>query len=437
MLISGPVETTWLLSKYHLRATRRRQYVSRLQKWGLRRYGLHQNTKEALSAPTTKARQLDGSSGEDAALSKSLRYHQSNCFWCDPASPNYPEIQQNFRLAIKHGVLSNGEMSRRLGLADFYLAAKNFDDAWSLYAEVLYRPYKCSDLDRVFIAVKVLYSSTHFNLQRTAKYHLIYLLFMDKESPRAAAKPLWMTHLLHGVICLTRGDLNLATLHMEKAAELGDLDGDSSHEGRSLDAQRALISKVARRSRRVKGKLDGTLSTLRKPPKPLWISLLDWCLKQVEGCGYLVMLNSSVEKPWTKVPSLQSFKDFERIALFCYLWKEFREVQRTEAQRTQSQAAPSEEETIVVVVESLEQILRIPAPMIFSTISSMGEYVEMAGFPTVYPDFTLGQINRQAVENLMRLTNTDLWPSNWNGLNDRNANLFVSTYSSLCTLILR
>jgi hypothetical protein len=297
--------------------------------------------------------------------------------------------------------------------------------------ESICRSFVSSDLDRVFIAVKVLYSSIHFNLQGTAKDHLIYLLFMYEESPRAGAKPLWMMHLLRGVICQTRGDLNLATLHMEKAAELGDMDDDSSHEGRSLDAQKALISKVARRLQRMKSKLDGILSIPRKLPQPLWISLLNWCLKQVEGCGYLVMLDSSVEKPWTKVPSLQSFKDFERIALFCYLWKEFREVQRTEAQRAQSQVSPSSEETIVVVVESLEQILRIPAPMIFPTISSMGAYVEMAGFPTVYPDFTLGQINRQAVENLMRLTNPDLWPSNWNGLNDRNANLFISTYTSL------
>src|ERR1700722_859888 len=161
------------------------------------------------------------------------------------------------------------------------------------------------------------------------------------------------------------------------------------------------------------------------------VMLLNWCLKQVEGCGYLAMLDSSVEKPWTKVPSLQSFRDSERIALFCYLWKEFREAQRTETQRTQSQAAPSSEETIVVVVESLEQILQIPAPMIFSTISSMRAGVEMTGFPTVYPDFTLGQINRQAVENLMRLTDIDLWPSNWNNLDDRYDNLFISTYASL------
>jgi hypothetical protein len=264
---------------------------------------------------------------------------------------------------------------------------------------------------------------------------------MDEGSPRAAAKPPWMMHLLRGVICQTRGDLNLATLHMEKAAELGDLGDDSSHEGRSLGAQRALISEVAGRLQRVKSELDGILSTLPKSPKPQWIScfyratmfqdwstviLLNWCLKQVEGCGYLAMLDSSVEKPWTKVPSLRSFKDFERIALFCYLWKEFKE-----AQRTQSQAAPSSEETIVVVVESLEQILQIPAPLIFSTISSMGADVEMAGLPTVQPDFTLGQINRQAVENLMRLTEIDLWPSNWNNLDDRYADLFISTYASL------
>ena len=84
-----------------------------------------------------------------------------------------------------------------------------------------------------------------------------------------------------------------------------------------------------------------------------------------------------------------------------------------------------------MVVESLEQILQIPAPMIFSTISSMRADVETAGLPTVQPDYTLGQINRQAVENLMRLTEIDLWPSYWNNLDDRYANLFISTYASL------
>ena len=159
-------------------------------------------------------------------------------------------------------------MSRKLDLADFYLAAKNFDDVWSLYAEVLYRSNECSDLCRLLVAFKVLYSSFHFNLQGTAKDHLIYLLFTDEESPRAAAKPLWMMHLLRGVICQTRGDLSLATLHMEKAAELGDLGDDSPHEGRSLDAQSALISEVAGRLQRVKSELDGILSTLPKPLKP-------------------------------------------------------------------------------------------------------------------------------------------------------------------------
>jgi hypothetical protein len=264
---------------------------------------------------------------------------------------------------------------------------------------------------------------------------------MDGKGPMAAAKPLWMMHLLRGVICQTRGDLNLATLHMEKAAELGDLGDDSSHEGRSLDAQRALISEVAKRLRRAKSELDRILSILPKPPSHLLTSsfyldwptfiLLNWCLKQVEECGYLVMLDSSVEKPWTKAPSLQSFKDFERISLFCYLWKEFREVQRTEAQRTQLQAAPSSEETIVVVVESLEQILQIPAPMIFSTISSVGANVEMVHLQIVYPDFTSGQINRQAAENLMRLTDIDLWRSNQNNLDDRYADLLIPAYASL------
>jgi hypothetical protein len=396
---------------------------------------LHQNTKGAPSALTTKARQFDRGSGEDATLSKSLRYHQSKCRWCELASPNCPEIQQNFRLAIKHGALSEDEVSRKLDLADFYLAAKNFDDAWSLYAEVLYRSYECSDLDRLLIAVKVLYTSIRFNLQGTAKDHLICLLFMDKESPRVAAKPLWMMHLLRGMRCQTRGDLSRATLHMQRARELGDLGDNISHQGRSLDAQRALISEATGRLQRTKNELDRTLpkraQTSRFYRAALLQSestdiLLQWCLKQVREFDYVDMLGSTVEKPWTKVPSLQSFKDFERTALFCYLWKEYRK-----AQRTQLHAAPSVEETIVMAVKSLEQSLQIPAPMIFSTVSSMATHVETAGFPTVYWDLTLGQINRQATENLRKMINIYSSRVSLDNVNDKYANLFISADASL------
>ena len=309
---------------------RRKQYVSRLQKWGLRRYGLQRNTQGASSAPTTIAQQFDGCIGEDAAFSKSLSYHQSKCSWCKPVSSNPALIQQNVQLARKYGPLSEEEAGRKLDLADYYLAAKDFGDAWSIYAEVLYRTYECSELDRLLITLKVLYSSVHFNLLWTTKAHFICQLFVDPESPRAAAKPLWMMHLLRGIKCQKRGDLDVATLHMQRAAELGDLCDNISHQGQNLNAQKALISEVARRLQRMKSELDGILiKWTRNPPSYRAVllqsssmeGLLQWCVKQVEGCSYLDMLDSSMEKPWTKVPSLQSFKNFERTALFCYLWK--------------------------------------------------------------------------------------------------------------------
>ena len=56
-----------------------------------------------------------------------------------------------------------------------------------------------------------------------------------------------------------------------------------------------------------------------------------------------------------------------------------------------------------MVVESLEQSLQIPAPMIFSTISSMRARVERARSLTVYLDLTPEQIIKQAAENLRKL----------------------------------
>lgn len=327
-------------------------------------------------------------------------------------------------------------MGRKLGLADYYLAAKDFGDAWSLYAEVLYRSYECSELDRLLIAVKVLHSLVHPNILWTAKNHYICQLFVDQESKRATAKPLWMMHLLRGIICQKRGDLDVATLHMQRAAELGDMCDNISHQGRSLIAQKALISEVAGRLQRTKSELDGMLDGMpirsrRDSPSYKAVllqsssmeKLLKWCLKQVKGCGYLNMLDSSIEKPWTKVPSLQSFKNFERTPLFCYLWKKYRE-----AQRTQLHAAPSVEKTIVMVVESLEQRLQIPAPMIFSTISSMRTRVERAGFLTVYLDLTPEQIIRRAAENLRELASIYSSHLSLDYLNDDYANLFVSAY---------
>jgi hypothetical protein len=289
-------------------------------------------------------------------------------------------------------------VGRKLDLANYYLAAKDFDDAWSLYAEVLYRSYEYSELDRLLSAVKVLYSSIRLNRLWTAEGHFIFQLFINKESPRAGA-------------------------------ELGGLCDNISHQGRSLDAPKVLISEITRYLRRVKSKLDKALTERARASSfyeavQLQSSsiekLLQWCLKQVEGWRYLDMLHSSIEKPLNKVPSLQSFENFERTALFCYLWKEY-----GEAQRTQLHAAPLEEKTIVMVVESLEQNLQIPAPMIFSTISYM-VHEKGAGVLVVYPDLTLEQINRQAAENLRKLTSPNPSYNPPFYLSDSYANLFIS-----------
>jgi hypothetical protein len=356
---------------------------------------LQGNAQGASSAPTTEARQIDRCSSEDATFSKGLRYHQSKCSLCGPVSPNHALIRQNVQLARKHGPLSDEEVGRKLDLANYYLAAKDFDDAWSLYAEVLYRSYECFELDRLLVAVKALYSSIRLNSLWTAKGHFIFQLFINGKSPGAAA-------------------------------EFEDLCDNISHQGRSLAAQKALMSEIAGCLRQMKSKVDGTLiewawaSPFHRAVKSqngLMEKLLQWCLEQVEGRRYLDMLDSSIEKPLNKVPSLQSFENFERTALFCYLWNEYRE-----AQRTQLHSAPLKEETIVMVVESLEQGLQIPAPMIFSTISYM-VHERGAGILAVYPDLTPEKINRQAAENLRGLTS--VYSRHY------YASLFISAYFAL------
>ena len=100
---------------------------------------------------------------------------------------------------------------------------------------------------------------------------------------------------LRGMICQRHGSLHIATSHMQRATELGDLWDNVSHQGRSLDAQKALISGVSARLQRTKSELDRRLTNLERTSlfygafllrSSSMTELLEVAPKQVEGCGY-------------------------------------------------------------------------------------------------------------------------------------------------------
>lgn len=291
---------------------------------------------------------------------------------------------------------------QKVELADFYLAEKNPDDASALYVEVLYRSSQCSDLDRLRIFVEVLHSSARFKLQKTAKDHLVCLLLMNADSPEPVVEPQWIMHLLRGVRSLTRGDFDHATLHIRRAAEICDRDGKTPYRSGILNAQRELISGMAKRLRQ-----SATL-----PREPLRL-LIQWCLEQVKGGDYCAMLKSSLENPWTKAPDFQSFEDFESIILSCYLWQKYRDTKKAKS----SGVLPFKED-IFSVVEYFEQSLYIRAPTIFSTVASMRTHAET-------PSWTMGYFGLSPVE-ISRKTCLDL-----QRLLDADAILFFKTYASL------
>lgn len=322
--------------------------------------------------------------------------------------------------------MSDEEIGQKLDLAEFYLAAKDRDDAWTLYAEILSRSLKCSDLDRLLIAIKIIYSSIRFNQQRTAKVYFTYLLLIEKDDRDAATESIWIMDLLRGMACQMQGDFDLAAQHVQRA--IASVTADNIPVRRCiLQARRELIAEIG-------GQLGAILAsqwTIRWPctldvtPSRSMELLLQWCLEQVEGEDYCAVLNSTREKPWTKAPSLPAFEDFEKTALFCYLWLKYRHAQ---------EAAPfivsSARENILLTVERLEESLHIPAQLIFSVVSSMRADVETASFATERADFSVEQIARQAVIRLKMFTILDWYRPGWGYYRD-GSTVFNEMYASL------
>ena len=276
-------------------------------------------------------------------------------------------------------------------VADFYQAAKNLDDAWTLYAEVLYRSSQCSDLSRLRIFVKVLYVATLVKQQKMAKDHLGCLLLMNAGRPESVVEPRWIMHLLRGMMSQTRCDFDLATLHMQRAAEICDEDTKILYPSGILNPQRELISDMAKRLGQSKAAL---------PRKPLRL-LIEWCLEQVEGGDYCAMLRSSLET-WTKAPDFQSFEDFESIILSCYLWQKYRDTEKAKSSRV----SPFKEE-IVWAVEFFEQSLYIGPLTIFSTVALMRTCAETPSWTMGYFGLCPVEISRKAWLDLRRLLDAD------------------------------
>ena len=296
-------------------------------------------------------------------------------------------IQHNILLSAKHGAMSEEEALWKSNLADFYLAAKNQQDAQTLYVELLYRMGRCSDLKRLSIAIKLLQSVAPGQDYRQAKAHLTYLMSVDEDAQAMVSESLWTMHLLRGIICQIHGELDLACRHLQRATEIWHDADDTSNGRRYLTAQKALLFKVAEDLWRKK-------SETLLPWKPLQM-LLEWCLEQVEGSDYRSMLSSLPEKPWTMAPNLSSFNDFENTLLLTYLWKKFRDVQNEQL------GQPAKE--IVLSVKDLEESLQISPPVIFAAITSIRVYTETAS-PHLHEYSSSAQIAEQAASNLKKTT---------------------------------
>lgn len=369
-----------------------------MKKWGLRKYGLQRSMGGATSGVVTGARRFHDRGARESAILQSLQYHLSKCALCQPGSSVCSAIQINTRLAEKHGPLTGEEMLQKLKLAEFYLAAKAFDDAWVLYAEILYRSQKCRDLDRLLMALEILHSAIHFNQQTAAKAHFAYLLLVGKDDSGAAAEPLWMMSLLYTMVFHTQGNLDSTVRHVQRAAGVVATADDDICRTQILRSQSKLTSEILRQNMTnpwlpsCGTAFDVTLARLMEP-------LVQWCLLQVMGDGYRGMLRCACAKLWTNALCLQSLEDFETGALFCFLWDRYRN-----AQAAPATAALSPKKEIVLTVERLEQELYIPPQMIFSTVSSMRADSGTVGLATKCADFSLEQIARQAVINLQTLT---------------------------------
>jgi hypothetical protein len=211
-------------------------------------------------------------------------------------------------------------------------------------------------------------------------------------------------HLFLAIVHQAEGDHSRAARHLQSAVELCEKAVGATHPGRDLRAHRALILKVDENLRQNKIELD--IKSILLPlglnayhaaifPKSSMDILREWCLKQVENDGYHVMLDFLCERVLAKAIDLASLEAFENTVLFCFLWQKY------------MAAREAWSETIVQVVEDLENRLQIPAPMIFSTVALMRRNTEIASFPPTHI-FSAGQIAGRAVSNLIRWATVEL-----------------------------
>jgi hypothetical protein len=222
-------------------------------------------------------------------------------------------------------------------------------------------------------------------------------------------------HLFLAIVHQAEGDHSRAARHLQSAVELCEKAVGATHPGRDLQAHRALILNVDETLRQNKIELD--IKSILLPlglnayhtaifPKNSVDILLEWCLKQVANGDYRVMLGFLCEKVSTKALDLASLKAFENTGLFCFLWQKY------------IVAREARSETIVQGVEEIEERLQIPAPMIFSTVASMGPNTAIESFPSTHI-FDAGQIAGRAISNLT-----------WTVGIYSDINIFITTWAS-------
>jgi hypothetical protein len=347
--------------------------------------------------------------------------HNAECLWCGRATPRH-DVQSPGNDILAE--LSESERQQKLELAHFYFAAESRDEAWKIYEEVLRQSQQCSNLTRLLITVRLLRFAATPGQYLAARSILENLRLSDEDNPTTRTEAFWLMHLFIAIVRQAEGDHIRAAMHMQSAVELCENAVVTAHRGRDLPAHRALILEVDENLRQNKTELD--VRSIFLPlglnaynagffPKNSMNTLLEWCLKQAVDGDYHVMIGFLCEKALTKAPDLASFKAFENTVLFCFLWQKY--VVAREARSG----------TIVQVVEDIEKRLQIPAPMIFSTVASMGPNTETASFPPTHI-FGVGPIVGRAVSNLTRLAKADLGHLSF-GVHPAT-NIFVTTWQS-------
>jgi hypothetical protein len=350
--------------------------------------------------------------------------HNAECLWCRAATPRH-DVQSPGNDILAE--LSESERQQKLELAHFYFAAESQDEAWKIYEEVLRQSQQCSNLTRLLITVRLLRFAATPDQYLAARSRLENLRLSDEDNPTTRTEAFWLMHLFMAIVRQAEGDHSRAAMHMQSAVDLCENAVGAAHHGRDLRAHRALIFEVDENLRQNKTKLD-----IKSILLPLGLNaglflkdsmniLLEWCLTQVADGDYHAMLGFLCEKALTKAPSLASFKAFENTVLFCFLWQKY------------IVAREARSGTIVRVVGVIEKRLQIPAPLIFSTVASMGPNTETASFPPTHI-FGVEPIARRAISNLTRLAKVDLGylPCDVHPA----TNIFITTWQSSARVIL-